>query len=64
MEIKELIFKEIERLPEHRLREILGFIHLLEGNALEERIGTAVASESSLGKDWLRAEEEESWRNL
>ena len=57
MEIRELIFKEIENLPEQRLPEILEFIRLLEGKALEERIGTAVASESSLGKDWLRKEE-------
>ncbi|MDP2719963.1 MAG: DUF2281 domain-containing protein [Dehalococcoidia bacterium] len=64
MEIKEIIFKEIERLPEQRLQEVLDFIHLLEGKALEERVGTAVASESSLGKDWLSVEEDESWRDL
>ena len=64
METKELIVKKIEKLPEQYHQEILGFIRLLEGKALEERIGTAVASESSLAKDWLRAEEDKAWQDL
>ncbi len=64
MQIKELIFKEIEGIPEEYLPQILEFIRSLEGQALEERIGTAVASESSLKKDWLGPEEDEAWRDL
>ena len=59
MEVKELILKEIEKVPEEYLAEILDFIRFLEARALEEWIGTAIASETSLKKDWLRPEENE-----
>jgi hypothetical protein len=64
MEVKELIVKKIERLPEQYLTEILDFIRFLETKALEERIGTAIASETSLKKDWLKPEEDEAWQDL
>jgi hypothetical protein len=64
MEVKESILNEIERVPEEHLVEILDFIRFLEAKALEEGMGTAIASESSLKKDWLRSEEDEAWRNL
>ena len=64
MEVKELILKEIERVPEQYLAEILDFIRFLEEKALKEGMGTAIASETSLKKDWLRHEEDEAWQNL
>ncbi len=64
MEVKELIVKKIEKLPERYLTEILDFIRFLETKALEERMGTAIASETSLKKDWLRPEEDEAWQDL
>lgn len=64
MEVKELILKEIERVPEQYLTEILNFIRFLEEKALKEGMETAIASETSLKKDWLRNEEDEAWRNL
>lgn len=64
MEIKERIFKEIDKLPENYLQEILDFIRSLEGKLMEEKAGTAIASESSLRKDWLRPEEDEAWKSL
>jgi len=64
MEVKELILKEIEKIPEQYLTEILDFIRFLETKALEERIETAIASETSLKKDWLKPEEDEAWQDL
>jgi len=64
MKVKELILKEIEKIPEQYLIEILDFIRFLKTKALEERMGTAIASETSLGKDWLRPEEDEAWQDL
>ncbi|MBW2039976.1 MAG: DUF2281 domain-containing protein [Deltaproteobacteria bacterium] len=64
MKMKELILKEVERVPEQYLEEILDFIRFLEAKALEEVMGTAIASETSLKKDWLRPEEDEAWRDL
>lgn len=64
MDVKELILKKIEKVPERYLEEILDFIRFLETKALEEKMGTAIASETSLKKDWLRSEEEEAWQDL
>ena len=64
MEVKKLILKEIERVPEEYLVEMLDFIRFLEAKVLEEGVGTAIASETSLKKDWLRPEEDEAWQDL
>jgi len=64
LELKELIINEIERIPEEYLSEILDFIRSLEVKVLTEGIETAIASETSLKKDWLRVEEDEAWQDL
>ena len=64
MEVKELIAKEIENVPEPYLIEILDFIRFLETKALEQKMELAIASESSLEKDWLRSEEDDAWKDL
>lgn len=65
MGMKELIVKEIEKLPEKHLPEVLDFIRSLEeGETLLENLGTAIASETSLNKDWLRPEEDKAWKDL
>jgi len=64
MRLKEQILKEIERIPEDYYQEILDFIRYLEYKALERRMETAIMSESSLKKDWLRPEEDEAWKDL
>ena len=66
MAAKDLILKEIEHVPEPYLREILDFIQFLKAKDLEpeRKIETAIMSESSLKKDWLRPEEDEAWQDL
>lgn len=64
MEVKELIFKEIENIPEPYLVEILDFIRFLEAKLMEQKMELAIASESSLKKDWLKSEEDEAWKDL
>jgi len=59
MEVKELITKEIENIPASYLEEILDFIRFLE-----TKIGLALASKTSLKKDWLTPEEDEAWKDL
>jgi hypothetical protein len=61
---KELLIKEIEQVPEPLLEEVLDFVHFLKAKVIKERLDTAIASESSLKKDWLRPEEDEAWQNL
>ena len=61
---KELLIKEIEEVPEPLLDEVLDFIYLIKSRKIKEKIEIAIASESSLKKDWLRQEEDEAWQNL
>ncbi len=61
---KELILREMEHVPEPLLNEILDFIHFLKTKSLKEKLETAIASESSLRKDWLREEEDKAWQDL
>lgn len=64
MELKELIFKEMENLPQPCLTEVLDFIRFLETKMLERKRELTIASEASLKKDWLRPEEDEAWKDL
>ncbi|KPQ43677.1 MAG: hypothetical protein MPEBLZ_01864 [Candidatus Methanoperedens nitroreducens] len=61
---KELIMREMEHIPEPLFNEILDFIYFLKTKALKEKLETAIASESSLKKDWLREEEDNAWQDL
>ncbi len=64
MKVKELILKEIEKVPEEYLVEVLDFVRFIKSKALGEKMAAAITSETSLKKDWLKPEEEEAWRNL
>lgn len=61
---KELLLNEIEQVPEPFLDEVLDFIHFLKTKIVRERLNTAIASESSLRKDWMKPAEDEAWQNL
>jgi len=61
---KELLINEIEEAPEPFIDEVLDFVHFLKTKMAKERMDTAIASESSLKKDWLRPEEDEVWKSL
>ena len=61
---KELLFKEIEKLPESLKDELLDYIQYLKSKAAKEKYDLALVSESSLQKDWLRPEEDEAWNDL
>jgi hypothetical protein len=61
---KDLIMREMEHIPEPLFNEILDFIHFLKTKARKEKLETAIASESSLQKDWLSEEEDKAWQDL
>ena len=61
---REALIHEIEQVPEPFLEEVMDFIHFLKSKITKERIDTAIASESSLEKDWLKPEEDEAWQNF
>ncbi len=60
----ELLFKEIENLPDHLKDELLDYIQYLKSKAAKEKHDLALISESSLQKDWLKPEEDEAWNDL
>ena len=64
MNKKELIVREIERVPEPLLEEVLDFVRFLKTKRAQDKLGVSILSESSLQKDWLRPEEDKAWRDL
>jgi len=64
MEVEEEIIRELHHVPRQHYREILDFIRAKKKNACGMVAETALASEFSLKKDWLRPEEDEAWADL
>jgi hypothetical protein len=64
MSNKELLINEIEQVPEPIIDEVLGFLRFLKKEVARENMDAAIASESSLKKDWVRLEEDEAWQFL
>lgn len=64
MSSKELIIRTLNNVPEHLLGEVLDFIQFLIEKHFQETIETHILSESTLGKDWLSAEEDRAWQDL
>jgi len=61
---RESLLKEIDRVPDSVLDEVADFVRFLRARLARDSMATAVASESSLRKDWLRPEEDEAWQDL
>ena len=61
---KELLINELEQVPELLLDEVIDFVHFLKTKIIKEKMDTAIISETSLRKDWLKPEEEEAWQHL
>ncbi len=59
---KELIFEQIEGIPEDYLEELLEFIAFLRFR--KEKRETHLASQATLAKDWLDPQEDQAWQNL
>ena len=64
MQNRSALIKEIETVPEPFLDEVMDFVRFIKARSAREGIYTAIASESSLKKDWLCAEEDEAWDDL
>ncbi len=64
MNIKDLLLREIEQVPEFLLTEVLDFLQFLKIKHLEQNTQISILSESSLAKDWLKPEEDEAWQDL
>jgi len=61
---KEVVIREINDLPGNLLQEVLDFVRFLKSKSNQEKLQSAILSETTLAKDWLRPEEDEAWRDL
>ncbi|MEG4531052.1 MULTISPECIES: hypothetical protein [Microcoleus] len=64
MSAKELLLQEMENIPEFILEEVWDFLLFLKNKYQKDQLENSLLSESSLQKDWLRAEEDEAWQHL
>ena len=64
MNIKERIVSDLESLPDSLISEVFDFIQYLKLKKGASNLETAILSESALGKDWNRPEEDEAWQDL
>jgi len=64
MDTREVVLNEIEDLPDTLIEELLDYVQFLKMKLSREKLDVLILSESVLAKDWLKAEEEEAWRNL
>lgn len=64
MDKKDFLRQELDQIPEDALDEVIDFVQFLKSKAVKERLSTAIASESSLKKDWLSPEEDAAWQHL
>lgn len=63
MSTREVIVRELEKLPEGDLDKLLAFLRLLKDAHAETEAAT-LAAESALAKDWLTPEEDAAWASL
>ena len=61
---RQLLIKEIDHVSKRILDEVIDFVIFLKTKSRKSSLDLAIASESSLKKDWLTPEEEQAWQNL
>ena len=64
MTAKEAIVQAVEDLPEDCLDDLAQYVETLRQRAALRAVPTALASQATLAKDWLRPEEDEAWQDL
>lgn len=63
MKDKEKLKREIDKIPDHRIQEVIDFVQFLIEKE-NEQMNLSLVSEPALKKDWLRPEEDEAWKDL
>lgn len=65
---RETLLKKIESLPPYLLEEVDDYIDFIQFKKVKNsnvRVDDiTLASQHSLGKDWLKPEEDEAWEDL
>lgn len=64
MNEKEIIVKELDRVPNSLLPKVLEFVKSVQDTSQVEHLETTLLSEAALAQDWLSSEEDEAWQDL
>ena len=64
MSTREMIEREVTKLPEPLQREVYDFARFLRLKRDEESFNGLLLSESALAKDWNTPEEDATWASL
>ena len=64
MTVRERLIEELMALPDVLVAELLEHARTLRGKNGHPARETAIASEPSLARDWLRSEEDAAWKDL
>ena len=64
MNEKEIIVRELDRVPESLLLKVLEFIKSVQDTSQVEQLETTLLSEAALTQDWLAPEKDEAWQDL
>lgn len=64
MTTKDAILKDLQGMPDPLLEEVRDFVRFLKDRSRGEANDSALLSEPSLARDWLRPEEDEAWQDL
>ena len=62
MQQKKYITEQLENFPDPLLDQVIDFIEFLKEKQKKLKLQTLKISETSLKKDWLKAEEDEAWQ--
>ena len=64
MNEKEIIVRELDRVPNSLLPKVLKFVKSVQDTSEVEQLETTLLSEAALTQDWLTPEEDEAWQDL
>jgi hypothetical protein len=60
---REIIARELDRLPERDLDKLLAFLRAINEHSADAT-APMIAAETALAKDWLSPEEDSAWADL
>ena len=64
MNEKEIIVRELDRVPKSLLPKVLEFVKSVQDTSQVEQLETTLLSEAALAQHWLSPEEDEAWQDL
>ena len=64
MNEKEIIVRELDRVPNSLLPKVLEFVKSVQDKSQVGQLETTLLSEAALAQDWLTPEEDKAWQDL